>query len=258
MKVALCFIISYKQIINKENIWREWIETNKDIINVYFHYKNFSQIQSPWIKNHCIKNIVNTSYYNIVPAYIATMDFAIKHDIENKWFCFLTESCVPIISPAKFRELFFENYNYSILKCNKAKWNVDFHRRSNLRFLSKDFHLENVPWFTLKREDVYRVISYSILNKKIYNMICNGGLANESIFAIILQSFYQLSQIKNENTHATDWSRMSSTTSPHLFKYGSKRDIDFIREFKKNNKYTMFLRKVDPLFPDDIILEFIK
>ena len=89
-------------------------------------------------------------------------------------------------------------------------------------------------------------------------MICNGGLANESIFAIILQSFYQLPQIKNENTHATDWSRMSSATSPHLFKYGSKRDIDFIREFKKINKYTMFLRKVDPLFPDDIIREFIK
>ena len=38
MKIALCFIISYDHILNKEDIWKEWIEFNKDIINVYFYY----------------------------------------------------------------------------------------------------------------------------------------------------------------------------------------------------------------------------
>ena len=260
MKVALCFIISNQQILNKENIWIEWIEKNKDIINVYFHYKNYLQIKSHWIQSHCIpqKNIVRTSYYNVVPAYISTMDFAMKHDTENMWFCLLTDSCVPIISPSHFRELFFENYKNSIIKCDKSDWNVDFHRKANLRLLDKQFHLKNDPWFVLKREDAYRVISYSIINKNIYNVICNGGLANESIFAIILQASYQLHNIKNARTHATDWSRMSSSTSPHLFKYGHKKDIDFIQNFLEKNKYTMFLRKVDPEFPDYIIRHFIK
>ena len=44
MKVALCFIINYHQILNKENIWIKWIEKNKDIINVYFHYRDYNSI----------------------------------------------------------------------------------------------------------------------------------------------------------------------------------------------------------------------
>ena len=46
MKIALCFIINYDHILNKEDIWREWIEPNKDIINVYFYYKDFNKIKS--------------------------------------------------------------------------------------------------------------------------------------------------------------------------------------------------------------------
>ena len=46
MKIALCFIINYEHILNKEDIWREWIEPNKDIINVYFFYKDFRKIKS--------------------------------------------------------------------------------------------------------------------------------------------------------------------------------------------------------------------
>ena len=40
MKVALCFIISYEHILNKEQLWIDWIKPNQDIINVYFHYKH--------------------------------------------------------------------------------------------------------------------------------------------------------------------------------------------------------------------------
>ena len=41
----LCFIISYDHILNKEELWREWIEPNKDIINVYFYYKELQKIK---------------------------------------------------------------------------------------------------------------------------------------------------------------------------------------------------------------------
>ena len=52
MKIALCFIISYEHILNKEELWREWIEHNKDIINVYFYYKDLKKIKSEWIQKH--------------------------------------------------------------------------------------------------------------------------------------------------------------------------------------------------------------
>ena len=44
MKVALCFIISYEHILQKEQLWIDWIKPNQDIINIYFHYKSISMI----------------------------------------------------------------------------------------------------------------------------------------------------------------------------------------------------------------------
>ena len=90
MKVALCFIISYKHIVNKEQIWIDWIEPNKDIINVYFHYTNFSLIKSEWIKKHVLPKefIMHTDYAHVVPAYLSLLLYGLTTDEENKWFCF--------------------------------------------------------------------------------------------------------------------------------------------------------------------------
>jgi len=259
MKVALCFIISYSHIVNKEQIWLDWIEPNKDIINVYFHYKTYSDIKSEWIRKHAIhpKCIVETNYMHVVPAYLALMTFAMNHDLKNQWFCFLTDSCVPIISPLKFRELFFENYSKTIMNWRKAWWNVQFCNRANLKMLKEESHLANDPWFTIKREDAYRCITYSKINTNIYTLICSGDVANESIFAIMLQAVNKLKEVKQSVTHAADWSRMSSATSPHVFKEGNKTDLLFINDFLEKNRYTMFLRKVDTKFPDQIITEYI-
>ena len=180
-----------------------------------------------------------------------------KKDPNNEWFCFLTDSCVPLISPLKFRELFFNNYNQSIINWKKAWWNINIHKRANLHLLKEDFRLANDPWFILKREDVKKCLYYSNINQQIFKIICKGGLANESIFAIILYTMKSLANVKREVTHCVDWNRMTSRTSPHIFKDFSKRDLDYINDFLRENKYTMFLRKVDPTFPDDILLNYI-
>jgi hypothetical protein len=54
-----------------------------------------------------------------------------------------------------------------------------------------------------------------------------------------------------------DWFRMSSPTSPHLFKDGSEEDIQFIENFLEKNDFTMFIRKVHPKFPDEILRKYI-
>ena len=258
-KIALCFIISYQQILNKEDLWKKWIEPNKDIINIYFHYKDYESIQSPWIKKYCIpfNMCVKTNYYHIVDAYIRILSYAYTNDTNNQWFCFLTESCVPIISPEIFRKLFFENMNKTILYNDKAHWNVQMNKRANLRLFSPEFHLKHDPWFTIKREDVLACFKYIKINNSIYRKICNGIIANESIFAIILKACGLLKDVINSPTHIVDWNRRVNPNSPYLFKGGSKMDIDFIKDFLEKNKYTMFLRKVDPLFPDHILNDFI-
>ena len=262
MKVALCFIISYEHILNKEQLWIDWIKPNQDIINVYFHYKHINLIKSEWIKLYTIPpNIVqNTSYYNVVPAYMTILSYAYNHDKENIWFCLLTDSCVPIITPEKFREIFFNHYQASIIKCKPAYWDITIHRRANLRLLTNEFWLANDPWFTLCRDHVHKCILFLTLKTGVYKQINMGGLANESIFAIILQTFNELTnpmRLINESATLADWSRMASPTSPYLFKDATPENINIISNLLKENKYVMFLRKVHRNFPDSAIKDIM-
>jgi hypothetical protein len=73
----------------------------------------------------------------------------------------------------------------------------------------------------------------------------------------MLYAVNKLKEVKQCVTHAADWSRMTSATSPHVFKEGDKKDLLFINDFLEKNRYTMFLRKVDPKFPDQILTEYI-
>ena len=184
--------------------------------------------------------------------------FAMKHDVNNQWFCILTDSCCPIISPRKFRYLFYNYYNKSILSWKKAWWNVDYHKRANLALLPEDFRLANDPWFVMKRENVLQCLHFANFQKKIKETICNGGLANESLFAIIM---YANRQLKDDVicavSHTTDWSRRTSSTSPHLFKEGNETDIQFINKSLEIDKYVMFIRKVAPEFSDALLREYI-
>jgi hypothetical protein len=265
MKIALCFIISYDHILNKEELWREWIEPNKDIIHVYFYYKDLKKIKSPWILQHALPQscIYETSYYHVIPAYLSLMQHALKYD--NQWMCFLTDSCCPIVSPQRFRSLFYEYWDRSIMSWKPAWWNVIFHKRANLALLPIELRLANDPWFVLKREHAAKVLHFSRTQVPVVKTICDGGLANESLFAIILYGYKQLTRVKGSNvvevingvTHLADWSRMASATSPHIFKEGDTRDIRFLETNLPQHKCVMFFRKVSPDFPDDILRKYI-
>lgn len=258
MKIALCFIISYEHILNKESLWREWIEYNKDIINVYFYYKDIKKIASTWILTHTIPQsyIYETTYYHVMPAYLSIMNYVIKNK-ENQWVCFLTDSCCPIVSPRRFRYLFYNYYNKSIISWKPSWWNIDLHKRANLKRLPKELHLANDPWFILQRENVIQCISFVNNQQGLTKTICNGGLANESLFAIILYFYKELNNVINSVTHITDWSRMSSPTSPYLFQNGDETDDKFITKSLIDNKFAIFIRKISPEFPDNKLRYYI-
>jgi hypothetical protein len=111
----------------------------------------------------------------------------------------------------------------------------------------------------LKRENVQHIFNFVNIKPELLKTICDGGLANESLFAIIL---YYFGQLNSDNiipavTHITDWTRMTSSTSPHLFKDANDKDILFIDNELKKNKYAIFIRKMSPEFPDDLIKSYI-
>jgi hypothetical protein len=259
MKVALCFIINYEHLVHKEKIWREWIESNKDIINVYFYYNDIKKIRSKWILHHTIPSnyIHPTSYFHVIPAYLSVIKFAYEHDEQNQWFCLLTDSCCPIISPKRFRYLFFNHYNKTIMNWRKAWWNIEFHKRANLHKLPEDMRLANDPWFVLKRENVYQYFQFMEKQPLLIQTISRGGLANESLFAIMLYCCNELEKAIRSITHITDWTRPGTATSPHMFREGNQIDIQFIERNLLENEYAMFLRKVHPEFPDEILKKYI-
>lgn len=262
MKVALCFIISYEHILNKEDIWREWIEPNKDIINVYFYCKDFRKIKSDWIRRHSLPpNLIsNTTYYQVIPAYTTLLKFALHNDADNQWFCMLTDSCCPIISPTTFKELFYKHCNRSFFSWKRAWWNPVFHKRGNLHKLPKQLWLANDPWFSLTRQHAMQTVRFIDSQHPITATICQGGIANESLFAIILFLHNELAKdnVICGSSHITDWSRLSSATSPHVFKEGNHQDITFINKELERNKCAMFIRKMSPEFPNEIIRHYIK
>lgn len=259
MKVALCFIISYNHVLNKEAVWRKWIEANNDMFNIYVFYKDLTKIQSDWLKKHTIpeKYIYNTSYYHVMPAYISLMNYALLHDSQNQWFCFLTDSCCPIVSPKQFKYSFNKYYNKSIISWKPAWWNINFHKRSNLALLPEKCRLGNDPYFILKRENVKQCLHFIQTEPQITKLICDGGLANESLFAIILLNYNELSNVLCFPTHIADWTRMMSATSPYLFCEASSENKTFIEESLIKHEYMFFIRKMSPDFPDLEINKYI-
>lgn len=251
MKVALCFNIHYKNILVKEKIWKEWIYYNRDIITVYFHYKKNRDVPSPWIKKHCIppSYIKETSYFHVVPALMSLLSYAYK-DTSNRWFCLLTDSCVPIMSPVDFRNFFIKNHSFTIFRWYTPNWNIHYHRRANLEKLPSKYHLANDPWFVISRRDVLCCLRFT--KEKIYNVIIQGIIANESVFAIALAYFSQLDGVINRSSSLCDWTRMSSPTSPHVFKCLTDNDKKMIKKSK-----CIFLRKVHHTCPDDVLEEII-
>jgi len=272
-KVALCFIISYEHRLNQEALWKKWIEPNKDWINVYVHYKHLHLIKSSWLRSCAIppRYIATSSYLHVVPAYISVLSFSMHHDSDNKWFCVLTDSCMPLITPDEFKSRFYQYGDKSIMRHDSAEWNVLYHSRANLKYLPKSMHVMHDPWFTLTRTHVQKIINF-ILHKetrKIYKMVCAGGLANESIFAIMLglyndshsyntKSILKMDELTNPNnpnvlnTSATiaDWSRRDGPMSPHTFSASDNPHLNrqIIQKLKERNPLAMFLRKTSPDF----------
>jgi hypothetical protein len=265
-KAALCFILNYEHVLVKEAVWRKWLEPLKDIVNVYFYYSDLDKIKSPWIRANVVdaKYIRPTTYVNVMPAYLGVIRAALKNP-ENQWIIFLTDFCAPIVSPQKFRNMFYQYCNYTLMAWRPAWWNISKNHRGNLHLISENLHLANSPWFTLNRLHAFAVLQFLRDHAKLAETVFNGEVANESFFAIALCKMGLISRgqspspvVISTNSHIADWGRMSSATSPHKFEVGGNyQDRRFIQNELNNNPSAMFIRKIMPTYPDEELEGFI-
>jgi hypothetical protein len=274
-KAAFCFLISGKHVIHHEALWRRWIHENRDIIDVYIHCTDPSLVRSSWIRQHLLPAAysMKTDYMHVIPAYTSLLDYVYKKEKRTQWFCFLTESCVPIVSPFAFRRLFFMHNGSSIFSWKRAWWNVRFVHRANLHVFSPQYHLGHAPWFILSRREVDVYLQFIQEYSHTYRFISAGAVANESLFAVVFKKFGLIDvsgdgscfveasskngRIINEVSTLTDWSRMTSATSPYVFREDSLENRAFIEKELAGNKFAVFLRKVDASFPASVLDYYI-
>ena len=262
-RVALLFFLHYDHQLVKESRWRTWVESNADFVDIYFHATDPSRITSPWVRAHLLppQHLVPTSYLHMVEAYMSSLAFAWHRVPDTRWFCLLTQSCVPLVSPAVFRHRFETHGNTSFLRWSEPWWPIQFHRRAHLRSLPAHCRLGHDPWFVLTRDDVACCLAFRRQQPTLYRHICRGGLANESLFAIALHLGRRLAGVRNERTTAVDWSRRTSATSPHVFRHDKDhlpRDVAFVQHCLQEHPNVLFLRKVAPDYPDTLLDQFTR
>lgn len=118
-KIAFLFLTLDN--VNWPQFWNEYIEKNKDYLNVYVHPKYPNKITVPWMKKNIIHNLVNTGWGYIVEAYIQLFEEAMK-DKSNKKFITVSESCIPIKSfDVLYNDLQKDNIKTSYIKFMKIK-----------------------------------------------------------------------------------------------------------------------------------------
>lgn len=246
MGVCFLFIVSKSNVCYQEETWLTWLRYNSDIVTVKFHCDVDKPITSAWVSANAVPHTNKTDYMHTLPAYFALMQDALK-TTSCQWFVFCTESCVPAVSPQRFRRLFFKHKDQSILKWSTCWWNPCYNNRANLALLPSGLQLGHDPWFVLCRRDVVSCVL--LKQSSLFMTVAKGQIANESIFAILLHVSGKLKRAINSSTHLVDWSRPSSPTSPHLFSGAlTERDASVIAKLRTASPFHMFLRKVDASF----------
>jgi len=104
IKIAFLFLII--DDINHPNVWTNYFKEHIDNILIYAHPKNKQNVQTPWLKNAIIDNLVPTGWGFIVEAYLELIKRAYNDGATH--FITISESCLPIY-PLKTLLLFLNN-----------------------------------------------------------------------------------------------------------------------------------------------------
>ena len=163
-KVAFLFLTIND--VNFPNIWTNYFRQKQDKISIYCHPKNPENVNTSWLRENIIPNIVDTKWGFITNAYFTLFHEALK-DPMNQKFVVISESCLPLKT--------FDNF-YNFLNNDNIKTSyIKFMRIS--KYDQKE-RLENQP-------------NYNIINEKL-----NGFIKHYARFCL---SRYHVNKIFNLN-----------------------------------------------------------
>jgi len=263
--VTFCFLVTTDLV--KEHIWREWFDRLQQLqfkISVIVHCSpsNVDKVKSDWLKRHFLphERMRAAAWGWVLNAMMSMYDHAIDA-CPAAWYSLHSETCVPMVSPEKFIEIFNMRKQHTFISYCNAWWNPLKVKRANLHLLPPAMHLAHPQWCIFCHEDLSQIINLSKTNKSIKNVLARlmgGHAAEESWAAIMLLIINNLKNVMNQTTTLVDWKRTPNGNNPHTFISWTAHDETIVRDIRRNaqNEH-MFMRKIGPNFPDHILRRYI-
>ena len=262
---TFCFLVT--QDLTKEHIWREWFAglerlQFKYAIVVHCSLSHAEKIKSAWLRQWCMPDgcMRPTGWGWVVEAMMSMYDYAVQtHPAE--WYTLHSESCVPMVSPERFVDIFNKYKQKSFISYDKIWWDPKIVNRANLRMLPPHMHLAHSQWCIFCHEDLSQMVNLSKTNEQIKHMLLmmsRGHAGEESYAAVLLFNINRLKNVIKKQTTLVDWKRTPNGNNPYTFTTWTLHDMESVREIRmtKANEY-MFMRKVGPAFPDDVLRKHI-
>lgn len=263
--VAFCFLITGD--LTKEHIWREWFDGLEKlqfkygiVVHCSLSYKN--TVKSEWLRqwflpDECMRP---TAWGWLVDAMMSMYDHAVQ-TYPAEWYTLHSDSCVPMVSPERFVEIFNKYKQKSFVAYDKIWWNPNVVKRANLRMLPPQMHLVHSQWCIFCHEDLSQMVSLSKTNEQIKNilsMVSSGHTGDESYAAILLLNINRLKNVVKKKTTLVDWKRTPNGNNPYKFDAWTFNDVESVRENRRMNANEyMFMRKVGASFPDSILRRYM-
>jgi hypothetical protein len=262
---TFCFLVT--QDLTKEHIWREWFAGLERLqfrfaIVVHCSLSNNGNVKSDWLRQRFIPDdsMRPTGWGWVVDAMMSMYDHALQTH-PSEWYTLHSESCVPMVSPERFVEIFNKYKQKSFISYDKIWWDPKIVNRANLHMLPPHMHLAHSQWCIFCHEDLSQMVNLSKTNEKIKHMlstIMRGHAGEESYAAVLLLNINMLKNVMNKKTTLVDWKRTPNGNNPYKFEAWTFDDAKSVWENRKTNPNEyMFMRKVGPAFPDDVLRKHI-
>ena len=196
-KLAFCFL-TYNDLI-RFDIWNIFFKNSDPLkYNVYIHPKSIQNFISKLeFKYNVINDIVVTKSkidISIVNATLKLLDNAFKHDKENEYYIFLTQSCIPLYNFDTLYKIItqFPNSVLSVIEGNRIE---RYNQLDNniKRYIPQKLFVKQQPNMILTIDDVQLFLN-SNYTSYFKNMIC----PDEHYFINILIHIFKKKIIKKQ------------------------------------------------------------
>lgn len=264
-QTTFCFLLTCD--LKKEQIWQKWFYGLNKLgfkYAIVAHCSPLHQIniQSKWLKQWLMPEsyMCPTAWGWVIEATMSMHTYALQTH-PAQWYTMHSESCVPMVSPERFIEIFNKYNKKSFMSYTKIWWNPNVVKRANLDMLSEQMHFAHSQWCIFCHEDLNQMVNLSKTNNQIQDILSilsTGHAAEESYAAVLLFNINRFKNVICKNTTLVDWNRTPNGNNPYKFNtWTSEDEINVRKIFATTANEYMFMRKVGLTFPDNILRMFI-